>query len=175
MSRATKRLKTENSKAQELKAPHEMVLSSSDVSLERNDRSLTLDPCEILEPNWMCLEQFFQSQKSEPPWFSVETNSPPSIISKVHIGESLEQSPASFDLKNKLLGPGGSHLMHIQAKTGAGVSLRGRGADDCEMEGMDSVEPMHVYLEHYSYDRLEEARELAKQLILTMKLGSSVF
>lgn len=37
--------------------------------------------------------------------------------------------------------------MHIQSETGAAVSLRGKGSGFGGMNGMDSIEPMHVHLE----------------------------
>ncbi|CAG5133643.1 unnamed protein product, partial [Candidula unifasciata] len=81
----------------------------------------------------------------------------------------LEHAPPNFDTKNKLLGPGGSYLQHIHAETGAHVSLRGRGSGCFDLNGADSIEPMHVHIEHESLLGLQEAKKLAENLIQTVQ------
>ncbi|XP_012946847.1 proline-rich protein 36, partial [Aplysia californica] len=86
---------------------------------------------------------------------------------KLYIG--LEHAPPNFDTKNKLLGPGGSFLQHIQTETGAHVSLRGKGSGFGDLGGADTIEPMHVHIEHPSLVGLQEAKKLAENLIQTVQ------
>ncbi|XP_059143644.1 atrophin-1-like isoform X2 [Physella acuta] len=118
-----------------------------------------------------------------PPLMSLPTPPPPQVqlvphshpppqqitVLQENLYIGLEHAPPNFDTKNKLLGPGGSYLMHIQSETGAAVSLRGKGSGFGGMNGMDSIEPMHVHLEHHSYVALQEAKKLAENLIQTVQ------
>lgn len=86
---------------------------------------------------------------------------------KLYIG--LEHAPPSFGVKEKMHGPEGSYLHHIEAETGAKVMLRGKGSGfpDFNNPGRESMEPMHVLLEHPSPMVVGQAKQLAENLIQT--------
>ncbi|CAL1531864.1 unnamed protein product [Lymnaea stagnalis] len=107
-----------------------------------------------------------------PPQVQITHNQPPPqtvtiLQENLYIG--LEHAPPNFDTKNKILGPGGSYLMHIQAETGAAVSLRGKSSGFLNMSALESIEPMHVHLEHHSFVAIQEAKKLAENLIQTVQ------
>lgn len=65
---------------------------------------------------------------------------------KVLVG--LDHAPHSFDVRSKILGPGGNNLQYISNETGATVTLRGRGSGFPEPNtGQESLEPLHLCVE----------------------------
>lgn len=65
---------------------------------------------------------------------------------KVIVG--LDNAPATFDVRNKVLGPGGANLQYISNETGAIVTLRGRNSGYPEAgTGQESPEPLHICVE----------------------------
>lgn len=60
----------------------------------------------------------------------------------------MDNAPVSFDLRNKLLGAGGTNLQYMRNETGAMVTLRGKGSGFIEpTTGTESHEPLHFYIE----------------------------
>jgi len=57
-------------------------------------------------------------------------------------------APPSFDLKKKILGLNGVNLQNIMNKTGATVTMRGQGSGFIEVNGQESVEPLHLHIEY---------------------------
>ena len=60
----------------------------------------------------------------------------------------MDNAPAAFDIRNKLLGAGGANLQYMRNETGAMVTLRGKGSGFIEASsGTESLEPLHFYIE----------------------------
>ena len=66
-----------------------------------------------------------------------------------------------FSIKDKILGPNGVNIEYME-KSGAHVSLRGKGSDD----GSDA--PMHILIEASSQEQLQLAVLQAKELMASI-------
>lgn len=89
-------------------------------------------------------------------------------VEKLLIG--LDHAPAAFDLRAQLIGAGGANLNYIRTETGAIATLRGRGSLFTDPNsGIESAEPLHLYIEHSRYDGLQNAKQLARNLIETLQ------
>ncbi|XP_033214055.1 extensin-like [Belonocnema kinseyi] len=105
------------------------------------------------------------------------TNAPPPLMSlhsgvpsveKICIG--IENAPEGFGLRGRIIGAGGSNLLYIRGETGATVTLRGRGSQFVDPAlGTESPEPLHLYIEHPDPPALQNAKQLAINLIQTMQ------
>lgn len=60
----------------------------------------------------------------------------------------LDGAPPTFDVRSKVIGPGGANLQYISNETGAIVTLRGRGSGFIESNGQESPEPLHLCVEY---------------------------
>ncbi|XP_075979302.1 uncharacterized protein LOC142978680 isoform X2 [Anticarsia gemmatalis] len=78
------------------------------------------------------------------------------LIDKVYIG--LDNAPAAFDIKGRILGPNGTNLEYIRSETGVVAVLKS-----------DKIEPLHLALHHTRSEALAAARSLAQNLIETIR------
>lgn len=77
----------------------------------------------------------------------------------------------NFNVRAKVVGPGGMFVKFIQAETGARVQIKGRGSGFLETDtGRESDDPMHISVVAPTDDQVSRARVLAEDLLLVLRI-----
>ncbi|KAI3617616.1 hypothetical protein CBS9595_003525 [Malassezia furfur] len=80
------------------------------------------------------------------------------------------ESLRNFNVRSKLVGPGGMFVKYIQSETRVRTQIRGQGSGYYEAEtGRELEEPLHIHLSSPEEAQLRKARELALDLVDAVK------
>lgn len=78
----------------------------------------------------------------------------------------IESRQRWFNVRSKVVGPGGMFVKYIQEETGTRVQVKGLGSGYVEYNtGAEADEPMHIHIVGPDPSRVQEAKELAEDLM----------
>ncbi|KAF9432691.1 hypothetical protein BGZ76_010453 [Entomortierella beljakovae] len=90
-----------------------------------------------------------------------------SFHARVSIGLESERM---FNVRAKIVGPGGQYVKHVQNETKTRVQLKGQGSGYFEVEtGRESEEPLYINIIGNTQEDVDEAERLCKDLVETVK------
>jgi hypothetical protein len=84
-------------------------------------------------------------------------------------------APEAFQLSRKILGDNNANFNYIFQETKAKCNLRGRGSGFIEVNGTESNENLHIFIEFADYKSRGEAKTLAQNLIETVQSDLQAF
>ncbi|EKD04685.1 hypothetical protein A1Q2_01023 [Trichosporon asahii var. asahii CBS 8904] len=77
----------------------------------------------------------------------------------------------NFNIRAKVVGPGGMFVKYIQAETGARVQIKGRGSGFIENDtGRESDEAMHISIVAPTDEQIQRAKILADDLLMVLRI-----
>ncbi|PWN22355.1 hypothetical protein BCV69DRAFT_281357 [Microstroma glucosiphilum] len=80
------------------------------------------------------------------------------------------ESLRNFNVRAKIVGPGGTFVKYIQAETGTRVQIKGRGSGFIEIDtGRESDDEMHIHITGPDDNQIAEAKTLAIDLLDAVK------
>ncbi len=76
------------------------------------------------------------------------------------------ESIRNFNMRSKIVGPGGMFVKYIQSETGTRVQIKGQGSGFIESDtGTELPEPMHIAIAGPEDDQIQAAKALADDLM----------
>ncbi|XP_054285535.1 uncharacterized protein LOC129002050 [Macrosteles quadrilineatus] len=89
------------------------------------------------------------------------------LVYKMFLG--LSTIPSDFDLNKHIVGDNGANLQYIMDITGAEVTLRGKSSGYLEINSdQEAATPLHLLIRHTDCQGLNQAKEIAANLIQTV-------
>ncbi|KAG0378717.1 hypothetical protein BGX24_003004 [Mortierella sp. AD032] len=86
---------------------------------------------------------------------------------RVEIGMDSERT---FNVRAKIVGPGGQYVKHVQNETRTRVKLKGQGSGFLEVEsGREAEEPLYISIVGNAQEEVDEAERLCKDLVETVR------
>ncbi|KAF8929039.1 hypothetical protein BGZ58_009199 [Dissophora ornata] len=80
------------------------------------------------------------------------------------------ESDRMFNVRAKIVGPGGQYVKHVQNETKTRVQLKGHGSGYLEVDtGRESDEPLYINILGNSQEDLDAAERLCKDLVETVR------
>ncbi|KAF9586521.1 hypothetical protein BGW38_003207 [Lunasporangiospora selenospora] len=80
------------------------------------------------------------------------------------------ESDRMFNVRAKIVGPGGQYVKHVQNETHTRVQLKGRGSGYLEVEsGQEADESLYINILGKTQEDVDEAVRLCKELVETIK------
>ncbi|KAI9234616.1 MAG: hypothetical protein BYD32DRAFT_464241 [Podila humilis] len=108
-----------------------------------------------------------QSFRQQP---GVSAGGPPryqSLTARVAIGIESERA---FNVRAKIVGPGGQYVKHVQNETRTRVQLKGHGSGYLENDtGRESDEPLYINIIGNNQEDVDNAERLCRDLVETVK------